>query len=51
MEKLEAAQLAFQTQLVEPELVFRAIGFANFVSTWVIRFVDPKHTHPNPLVE
>ncbi|KAI0071497.1 ubiquitin conjugation factor E4 [Panus rudis PR-1116 ss-1] len=50
-EKIRAAQLAYQTQLADPELVFRSISFVNFVSTWVIRFVDPKHMHPNPLVE
>ncbi|KAI0697911.1 ubiquitin conjugation factor E4 [Cytidiella melzeri] len=50
-EKLEACQLAFQTQLAEPELVFRGITFANFVSTWLIRLVDPRHAHPNTTVE
>lgn len=51
MDKVQAAQMAFQTQLAEPELVFRAIGFTNFVSTWLIRLVDPRHQHPNPPVE
>ncbi len=23
----------------------------NFVSTWVIRFVDPRKKHPNPPIE
>ncbi|CAL1712793.1 unnamed protein product [Somion occarium] len=50
-EKVRAMQLAYQTQLADPELVFRSINFTNFVSTWIIRFVDPKHKHPNPLVE
>lgn len=45
------SHLAFQTQLEDPEFVFRSINFSNFVSTWLIRFVDPKHLHPEPLVE
>ncbi|KAF7346366.1 U-box domain-containing protein [Mycena sanguinolenta] len=31
-----------------PELVFRSIGFTNFLSTWLIRQVDPAKKHPNP---
>ena len=45
-EGIEAAQLAYHTQLAEPELVFRSISFVNFVSTWVIRSIDPRHQHP-----
>ncbi|KAI0769012.1 ubiquitin conjugation factor E4 [Trametes elegans] len=48
---LWAAQYAYEAQLGEPELVFRTISFVNFVSTWVIRFVDPQKQHPNPPVE
>ena len=50
-DKLLGIQLAYRAQLADPELVFRSISFVNFVSTWIIRFVDPKRTHPNPLVE
>ncbi|OBZ71580.1 Ubiquitin conjugation factor E4 [Grifola frondosa] len=50
-DRLTAAQLAYEAQLGDPELVFRSISFANFVSTWLIRQVDPKGLHPNPLVE
>ena len=51
IDKVEAAQLAFQTQLAEPELIFRALSFVNFVSTWLIRLADPTHKHPSPSVE
>ncbi|KZT65802.1 hypothetical protein DAEQUDRAFT_746846 [Daedalea quercina L-15889] len=51
MDKTMATQLAYTVQLSDPELVFRSISFTNFVSTWLIRHVDPKHTHPNPPVE
>jgi ubiquitin conjugation factor E4 B len=51
MGKIQSQQLAFQTQLHEPELVLRSIGFTTFVSTWLIRQVDPKKAHPNPVVE
>lgn len=51
MDKVQAAQMAYQTQLAEPELVFRAISFTNFTSTWLIRLADPTHKHPNPAVQ
>lgn len=51
MGKIQAQQLAYRVQLLEPEFVFRSIGFVNFVSTWLIRHVDPKKTHPYPPVE
>ncbi|PIL22469.1 hypothetical protein GSI_15157 [Ganoderma sinense ZZ0214-1] len=50
-DKVYAAQLAYETQLADPELVFRSISFANLVSTWLIRQVDPRKKHPNPLIE
>ncbi|KAG5338950.1 hypothetical protein C0989_005506 [Termitomyces sp. Mn162] len=46
--KIRIQQLAFQTQLCDPEFTFRSVGFTIFLSTWVIRQVDPKKTHPNP---
>lgn len=49
--KAKATQMAFETQLLDPELVFQAIGFSNFLSAWLIRQADPKHTHPNPPTE
>lgn len=51
MAKIRSLQFAFQVQIMDPELVFRTVGFINFVSTWLIRLVDPKKSHPNPLVE
>ncbi|KZT09134.1 uncharacterized protein LAESUDRAFT_801836 [Laetiporus sulphureus 93-53] len=51
LEKVLTTQLAYTTQLSEPELVFRSVSFVNFVSMWLIRQVDPKHSHPNPPVE
>ncbi|KAF8139503.1 ubiquitin elongating factor core-domain-containing protein [Mycena galopus ATCC 62051] len=48
MGKIRMQQLAFEAQLLDPELVFRSIGFTNFLSTWLIRQVDPAKKHPNP---
>ncbi|KAK7048400.1 U-box domain-containing protein [Favolaschia claudopus] len=48
MGKVRMQQLAFETQLLDPELVFRSIGFTNFLSTWLIRQADPAKKHPNP---
>jgi len=49
--KIKTQQLAFQVQLLDPELVFRTVGFINFASAWLIRLVDPKKSHPNLTVE
>ncbi|KAJ7134672.1 ubiquitin elongating factor core-domain-containing protein [Mycena epipterygia] len=51
MGKIRMQQLAFEAQLLDPELVFRSIGFTNFLSTWLIRQVDPNKKHPSPLAE
>jgi ubiquitin conjugation factor E4 B len=51
MSKIQSQQLAYRVQLLDPELVFRYIGFTNFASTWLIRSVDPQGMHPNPVVE
>ncbi|EMD39878.1 hypothetical protein CERSUDRAFT_63413 [Gelatoporia subvermispora B] len=50
-EKVLMQQYSYQVQLADPELVLRSISFVNFVSTWIIRLVDPTHKHPNPAVE
>lgn len=49
--KVKSSQLAFEAGLMDPEMIDRMIGFTNFLSTWLIRQVDPKKTHPNPSVE
>ena len=49
-DKIFAAQLAYETQLADPELIFRSISFVNLVSTWLIRQVDPLRKHPNPTI-
>lgn len=51
MGKIRTQQLAFEAQLLDPELVFRSIGFTNFLSTWLIRQADPRKSHPNPPAE
>jgi ubiquitin conjugation factor E4 B len=51
MGKIQSQQLAYRVQILDPELVFRTVGFINFVSTWLIRIVDPKKSHPNSTVE
>ncbi|KAG1809022.1 ubiquitin elongating factor core-domain-containing protein [Suillus variegatus] len=51
MSKIQSQQLAYRVQLLDPELVFRYVGFTSFASIWLIRSVDPRGTHPNPVVE
>ena len=51
MAKIQAHQFAFRAQLLEPDFIFRYIGFTNFVSTWLIRRADPRGLHPTPQVE
>lgn len=49
--KIKAQQLAYEAGLLDPEMTFKSIAFTNFLSTWLIRQVDPKKTHPSPLVQ
>ncbi|EJC98051.1 uncharacterized protein FOMMEDRAFT_171416 [Fomitiporia mediterranea MF3/22] len=49
--KVHMERLAYQVQLLDPEFIFRQIGFTNFLETWLIRLVDPKKSHPKPTVE
>ncbi|KAF9644135.1 hypothetical protein BDM02DRAFT_3272627 [Thelephora ganbajun] len=49
--KVKSTSYSFTVQLLDPEHVFRSMAFTTFISTWVVRFVDPKKKHPNPLVE
>ena len=49
--KIKSTSYSFTVQLLDPEHVFRSMAFTTFVSTWVVRFVDPRKKHPNPLVE
>ncbi|KAF8631028.1 hypothetical protein AX15_002639 [Amanita polypyramis BW_CC] len=50
-DRVRSQQLTFEAGLVEPELVYRSIGFVSFLSVWLIRQVDPNKKHPNPSVE
>ncbi|KAF8158117.1 ubiquitin elongating factor core-domain-containing protein [Crassisporium funariophilum] len=49
--KIKRQQLAYEAGLLDPEMVFRSIGFTNFLSTWLIRQVDPKKAHPSPAIQ
>ncbi|KAF8340032.1 ubiquitin elongating factor core-domain-containing protein, partial [Amanita rubescens] len=49
-DEIRSQKLTFEAGIVEPELVYRSIGFISFLSTWLIRQVDPTKKHPNPLV-
>lgn len=43
--------MAGLTQLYDPEFLFRSNTFTSFVITWLIRYADPRKTHPKPVVE
>jgi len=49
--KSHMEQFAYQVQLVDPEFIFRQLGFTNFLESWLVRLVDPKKKHPDPCVE
>jgi ubiquitin conjugation factor E4 B len=51
MAKLHQSIFAYQVQLADPEFMYRNIGFTNFLSTWLIRLVDPRKAHPTPSIE
>ncbi|THH20082.1 hypothetical protein EW146_g1184 [Bondarzewia mesenterica] len=48
---LNAMSAAASTQLLDPEVLFRGNSFNSFVATWLVRFADPKKTHPKPVVD
>jgi ubiquitin conjugation factor E4 B len=39
------------TQLYDPEFLFRSNTFTSFVTSWLIRYADPKKAHPKPAVK
>jgi hypothetical protein len=43
--------MAGTTQLYDPEFLFRSNTFTSFVTTWLIRYADPRKAHPKPVVE
>jgi ubiquitin conjugation factor E4 B len=43
--------MAGLTQLYDPEFLFRSNTFTSFVITWLIRYADPRKSHPKPIVE
>jgi hypothetical protein len=51
MNKIRASQLAYEAQLLDPDMVYKSIEFTNFLSVWIIRSVDPKKSHPRPTVD
>jgi len=51
LDKIQAMQMAGLTQLYDPEFLFRSNTFTSFVTSWLIRYADPKRTHPKPTVE
>ncbi|KXN88270.1 Ubiquitin conjugation factor E4 [Leucoagaricus sp. SymC.cos] len=51
LDKLRSHLHAYQAALLDPELVFASINFMTFLSTWLIRQVDPKKSHPKPVVQ
>ena len=51
IDDLTSKSYSFTVQLLDPDHVSRSVVFATFVSTWIVRFVDPEKTHPNPPVK
>ena len=51
MGKIQSQQLAFQVQILDPDLALRTVRFISLISTWLIRIVDPKKSYPNSTVE
>ena len=43
--------MAGLTQLYDPEFLLRNNTFTSFATSWLIRFADPRKTHPKPVVE
>lgn len=44
--KLNMELFAYRVQLLDPDLIFRMIGFTTFLMAWLIRLVDPTRKYP-----
>lgn len=42
---------AYDTQLLDPDLVSRTMTFQTFVMTWFVRMVDPTHSYPKNMIK
>jgi len=51
LDSLRSKSHSFTVQLLDPDHVSRSTVFVTFVSTWIVRFVDPEKKHPSPLVK
>ncbi|TIC23758.1 hypothetical protein E3Q12_01831 [Wallemia mellicola] len=50
LKERKAAVASSWIQLDDPASMTRILGFYTFVTTWIVRFVDPSHQHPQKLV-
>lgn len=37
---------AYRVQILDPDLIFRMIGFTTFLMAWLIRLADPGNKYP-----
>ncbi|KAG9010260.1 hypothetical protein FRB94_010788 [Tulasnella sp. JGI-2019a] len=44
--KLNMELFAYRVQILDPDLIFRMIGFTIFLMTWLIRLADPAKQYP-----
>ena len=51
LNNLRSKTSSFTVQLLDPDHVSRSMVFVTYVSTWIVRFVDPEKKHPNPPVK
>lgn len=46
MSVLHASIHAYDTQLLDRDMIRMVVSFLSFVMTWLIRLVDPNHQYP-----
>ncbi|KAI0036443.1 ubiquitin conjugation factor E4 [Vararia minispora EC-137] len=47
----KAQQEAALTQLADQEFLFKNNNFMSYLTTWLIRYADPRRAHPKPFIE
>ncbi|TIB05941.1 hypothetical protein E3P96_00778 [Wallemia ichthyophaga] len=50
LKERKAAVASSWIQLDDPSSMYRILGFYSFATTWIVRFVDPSHQHPQKLI-
>lgn len=51
VETVQAAVWAYDSQLLSKDMLQRNLAYINFLMTWLIRLVDPRHQYPQKMID